>query len=102
MQRRDTGGASHGHYRLHGWRQLWYGGIVRLPFAFYELAWLDCSVPFTRGHLGGLLRPAEARFAPPPGDRACGDRPAVRSAASPMPAQSVPLAHARGWMYHAW
>lgn len=69
-QRRATGGASHGHYRLRGWRQLWYGRIVRLPFVFYPLAWLDCSVPFTRGHLGGLLRPAEARFAPPPDDPA--------------------------------
>jgi ATP-dependent Clp protease ATP-binding subunit ClpC len=45
--------------RLSGWRHIWYRRVVRLPFVFYPLAWFNCSVPFTRGHLYRLMQPRE-------------------------------------------
>jgi hypothetical protein len=55
-----------GRYSPTGWRRLWYQRVVRLPVVFYPLAWFNCNVPITRGGLDGLMRPAEARFVPPP------------------------------------
>ena len=52
-----------GVMRLTGWRVVWYGRIVRLPFIFYPLAWLNCSVPGTRRRLDRLLHP---HFSVPP------------------------------------
>jgi hypothetical protein len=48
-----------GHYQLRGWQSFWYGRVARNPVVFYPLAWLDCSVPLTRGRLGHLYM---ARF----------------------------------------
>jgi ATP-dependent Clp protease ATP-binding subunit ClpA len=62
VQRLVTSGSGGGRprpYPLNGWRRLWYGRIVRLPFIFYPVAWFDNSVPGTRGHLRWLLQPRE-------------------------------------------
>lgn len=62
VRHRVSRGSGHGRprpYALNGWRRLWYGRIVRLPFIFYPVAWFDCSVPGTRGHLTWLIQPRE-------------------------------------------
>lgn len=48
-------------FSVKGWRPTWFNGIARIPVVFFPLAWFECSVPFTRGHLGRLLRPRELR-----------------------------------------
>jgi ATP-dependent Clp protease ATP-binding subunit ClpC len=60
-----TGGSGSGGprpYPLNRWRLLWYTRIVRLPFIFYPVAWFDCSVPGTKGHLTWLMQPREVRL----------------------------------------
>ena len=82
-QGRATGWASYapmsspvggGVHRLSGFQRLWYRypGRVLLPV----IAWLDCSVPGTRGRLGWLYRPV-----PRPGEFVTGSMmPARRRA----------------------
>lgn len=44
-----------------GWNQRWYRPILRSTVVFHAMAWFDCSVPVTRGHLGRFMHPAEQR-----------------------------------------
>jgi hypothetical protein len=52
------------HFSLRGGRRIWYVRVLRFPVVFYPLAWLNCSVSGTRGHLGRLVEPAQARGRP--------------------------------------
>ena len=65
--RSSPGGGTVTRIRLEGWRKLWFQRLVRLPVAFHPLAWLNCSVPVTRGHMVRFIRPTEMR--PPRSDR---------------------------------
>jgi hypothetical protein len=55
-------GHAMGHFSLRGWRRIWYVRVLRFPAVFYPLVWFNCSVPGTRGHLGRLIEPAQARW----------------------------------------
>jgi len=58
--RREHDGHVNGHFSLTGWHKLWYGRIVKVPIVFYPFAWLNCSVPGTKGRLSRLMRPPQA------------------------------------------
>jgi hypothetical protein len=43
---------------VHGWRRIWYQRVAVNTVVFHVLAWFNCSVPGTRGHLDRLMSPA--------------------------------------------
>jgi hypothetical protein len=74
-------GVISGHIQLSpGQRRLFR--VTRTPGVFQILAWLDCSVPGTRGHLTRLLWPrVDTRAQPwrrPPGPPPAGVREPLR------------------------
>ena len=44
-----------------GWHHAWYRKILRNTVVFHTMAWFDCSVPLTRGHLRRYMQPREQR-----------------------------------------
>ena len=44
-----------------GWHHAWYRKILRNTVVFHAMAWFDCSVPLTRGHLRRFMQPREQR-----------------------------------------
>jgi hypothetical protein len=46
---------------LGGWNSTWYRKILRNTVVFHTMAWFDCSVPLTRGHLRRFMQPREQR-----------------------------------------
>lgn len=46
---------------LRGWSNTWYRKILRNTVVFHTVAWLDCSVPLTRGRLRRFMQPRELR-----------------------------------------
>jgi hypothetical protein len=50
-----------GHWSLRGWRRIWYGRVLRMPFIFYPLPWFNCSIPVTRGRLNRVMYSPQAR-----------------------------------------
>ena len=46
---------------LGGWNGTWYRKVLRNTVVFHTMAWFDCSVPGTRGHLRRFMEPKEQR-----------------------------------------
>jgi hypothetical protein len=44
-----------------GWNSAWYRRILRNTVVFHTMAWIDCSVPLTRGDLRRFMQPREQR-----------------------------------------
>jgi Protein of unknown function (DUF2510) len=44
-----------------GWHHAWYRRLLRNTVVFHTMAWFDCSVPLTRGHLRHFMQPQEQR-----------------------------------------
>ena len=44
-----------------GWRNFWYLRVLRNTVVFHTMAWFECSVPLTRGHLRRFMEPRELR-----------------------------------------
>ena len=57
----DDRSAGGGSYALYGWQKIWYGRVMRNAVAFHVVAWFNCSVPWTRGHLDRLMWPPQGR-----------------------------------------
>ena len=43
------------------WRTIWYWKVLRNTVVFHTVAWFDCSVPGTRGHLQRFMQTKEHR-----------------------------------------
>ena len=43
------------------WSNTWYRKVLRNKVIFHAMAWFDCSVPMTRGHLRRFMQPKEQR-----------------------------------------
>jgi hypothetical protein len=50
------------------WRRIWFQRIIRNRVVFHLLAWFQCSVPLTRGHLERFMKPRELRTMPSPNE----------------------------------
>jgi hypothetical protein len=46
---------------LGGWSNTWHRKVLRNRVVFHTMAWFDCSVPVTRGHLRRFMQPKEQR-----------------------------------------
>ena len=44
-----------------GWSNTWYRKVLRNTVVFHAMAWFDCSIPGTRGHLRRFMQPKEKR-----------------------------------------